>query len=82
VQDKNGKEITFTKHKKFLNFPAHGDKFSVNTEPDDSKVWVLKHGDTLQNSKNIKKGDKLPEGWSSRAFFEIGTGSHKLEIKP
>ena len=82
VQDKDGKAITFTNHKTFLNFPAHADKFSVAAVPDDANVWVLKHGDNLENSKNIQKGDSLPFGWSSRAFFEIGTGSHKLEIKP
>ena len=82
VQDSKGKEITFVKHQKFLFFPARGDRFSVRTEPDDAKVWVLKHGPTLQQSQNIKKGDKLPEGWTKRRFFEIGTGKHKLEIKP
>lgn len=82
VQDKNGNAITFTHHKTFLDFPAHNERFMVTTEPDDSAVWVLKSGTELQNTTNIKKGDRLPLGWSKRSFFQIGTGSHKLEIKP
>jgi|GEM_PF-3041254 len=82
VQDKNGNAITFTNHKKFLDFSAHDERFMVTTEPDDSTVWVLKSGPELQNARNIKKGDKLPLGWTNRSFFAIGTGSHTLEIKP
>ena len=82
VQDKNGNEITFQHHKKFLNFPTHTDRFSVSAEPDDAKVWVLKHGPKLEHTRNINKGGALPAGWTSKRFFEIGTGSHKLEIKP
>lgn len=82
IQDDKGNEITFTKHKTFANFPTHNQRFTVHAEPDDAKVWVMKHGSKLEHSKNIKKGDKLPDGWESRRFFQIGKGSHKLEIKP
>ncbi len=82
VQDRNGREITFSNYRTFLNFPAHADRFSVNAEPNDRNVWVLKYGNDLEFSRNIKKGDELPRGWSNRAFFAVGPGRHKLEIKP
>ncbi|QJW97352.1 hypothetical protein [Frigoriglobus tundricola] len=82
VQDRNGREITFSNYRTFLNFPAHAARFAVNAEPDDLNVWVLKYGNDLEFSRNIKKGDELPRGWSNRAFFAVGVGSHKLEIKP
>ncbi len=82
IQDKDGKEITFNHHKTFRFFPTNADRFNVKTEADDSKVLVLKHGPQLQFTHNVKKGDPLPAGWSSARYFEIGSGSHKLEIKP
>lgn len=82
VQDKKGNAITFNNHKKFRDFPVHAERFSVNKEPDDSSVWVFKSGANLQNSKNAKVGEKPPPGWSLRPFFEVGSGKHKLEIKP
>ena len=82
VQDRNGREITFTNYRTFMNFPAHHERFSVKTEPDDLNVWVLKYGDDLEFSRNIRRGDDLPRGWTNRAFFAVGAGNHKLEIKP
>jgi len=82
IQNDTGGELTFPKHQTFLHFPTHKDRFSVKTEPDDNKVWVLKHGQKLEQSRNANKNDKLPAGWQSSRFFKIGTGSHKLEIKP
>lgn len=42
VQDAKGTELTFAKHKTFATFPAHGERFTVDAEPGDPKVWVLK----------------------------------------
>ncbi len=82
VQDRYDREIIFSNYRTFLNFPAHTERFSVKAEPDDLNVWVLKYGTDLEFSRNIKKGDALPRGWSNRAFFAVGTGRHKLENKP
>jgi len=82
IQDKKGNAITFAKHKKFHDFPVHAERFSVNKESDDSSVWVFKSGANLQNSRNVKVGEKLLPGWSLRPFFEVGSGKQKLEIKP
>ena len=82
VQDKGGNEITFPGYKTFHNFVTHAEPFSVKQAPDDPAVWVLKHGEGLAQSHNMKGGDKLPAGWSDKRYFEVGKGTHKLEIKP
>jgi uncharacterized membrane protein len=77
-----GKEVTFTNHNKFLNWPVESQRFSVSKEPDDSTIWVLKWGGNLENSHNIRRGGKLPEGWNERRFFRIGSENVKLEVRP
>ena len=77
-----GKEVTFNKHKTFLDWPVEPQRFSVSKEPDDASLRVLKWGTKLEHSKNINKGGKLPEGWSERRFFKIGSENVTLEIKP
>jgi uncharacterized membrane protein len=82
IEDKNGKSITFGNFQTIRTFPVSNDRFTVNNEPDDATVRTLKWGNQLEKSYQMKKNDPLPAGWENREFFRIGTGNHKLEIKP
>jgi uncharacterized membrane protein len=82
VQDANGREITFANHNQFLFWAAHPDRFSLARKPDDANVRHYRWGANLQNNRNATLNEPLPPGWDSRRFFRIGSGNHKLEVKP
>ena len=80
--EQGGREVTFQKHKTFLDWPVNSQRFTVGKEPDDATVRVLRSGDRLEKGRNINKGGPLPEEWNERRFFRVGPGNTKFEIKP
>jgi uncharacterized membrane protein len=79
-RDSDASEIVFSGAK--LYWPTVLDTFTVSQAPDDNKILFLRWGPQLNNSWNMKVGQALPNGWTSKSFFRVGPNNRKLEITP
>jgi len=80
--EKKNKEVTFVKHQSFAFWPVREDRFTVSKPYDEASVRILKWGDKLEHSHNIRKDGALPKGWENRRFFHVGDGKLHLHIDP
>jgi uncharacterized membrane protein len=76
------REVTFNGYSAFLYFAVRNDRFTVSKAPDDPSILIFRWGAALENSFDINYGDPPPEGWEGRRFFRVGSGQHRLEVRP
>jgi len=80
--EKNGREITFQDHDRFLNFPATQERYTVS-HSDNPEIDTFRWGLNLEKVRNIKRNTPLPDGWGVVRFFGAKrSGKHHLEILP